>query len=680
LGRRAGIGMADGANAGAIVPHAGGGDGGGGDGAAQGLEDREVGAPVRYGVTLGLPTQAEVALNAQLAEDMRRDAPLANQEDISARTTALVELHRLVRQWIYEVSVREGMGEEASKSAGAKIFTFGSYRLGLISRGSDIDALCLAPRHISRESFFSDLVAKLVKHPDVADLTPVEGAYTPIIKMKMGGVEIDLLFARLLLQEVPESLESLNDDDLLRNLDDKTVRSLNGCRVADHILALVPDAEKFRDTLRLIKIWAKRRGIYSNVLGFYGGITWAILVARVCQLFPYFTPAASAKRFFRVYERWNWKNPVVLCPIREQSNVAGLMAFKVWNPKQYPHDRMHLMPIITPAFPSMNSTHNVTETTKRVIMTEISRAAKILEQVEQGTAEFPDVYRPLPFFSMYKHYLHIEVLATSPQVFLRWMGWVESKLRHLVRHVERIPSVQVRPWPNHIQFSDPEWPHAQAAFMGLTIEKGMEGDKNYGNTVNLRQPVTGFVEIINSWPDRAEMAGQCDMRIKHVKRRDLPDYVPEDGPTPRRRPALPPISDGPTDPAEQAQAPLAVEKRPLAEAPTNSPAAKRPKAEEARAVAAEPKTTEPPIAQQPRVVEAAPIVAASEAPLAPAALAPAQVVAAPAPAAVPAPVAAPATAAAEQAPASAAAIAVAPVAPATVLVKKKGRIAVKLAQ
>lgn len=502
-------------------------------------DERGTGAPVRLGVTepisLGLPTQAELALTAQLQEDMRRDAPLETQENLRFRASVLIELQSVVLKWIYEVSRREGMDEETAKSAGAKIFTFGSYRLGLISPGSDIDALCVAPRHLSREAFFAGLVQKLQEHPEVSGLTPVPDAYVPIIKLKLQGVEIDLLFARLMLQQVPEDLESLMDDNLLRNLDDKTVRSLNGCRVADHILSLVPDAERYRESLRLVKIWAKRRGIYSNVLGFYGGITWAILVARVCQLYPYYTSSALVKRFFRVYDRWNWKHPVVLCPILEMSNTPGLMAFKVWNPKQYPQDRMHLMPIITPAFPSMNSTHNVSETTKRVILEEFGRACKVVEQVEKAEAGWPDVYRQLPFFSMHRDYLHIEVLATSSVVFTKWMGWIESKLRHLVRNLERLPSVQVRPWPNHYEFQDPKWPHAVAAFMGLTIAKRTGPQQHVGNTLDLRQPVTQFVEIINSWQDRSELAGQCEMRVKHVKRKDLPDYVPEDGPKPRRR-------------------------------------------------------------------------------------------------------------------------------------------------
>lgn len=48
---------------------------------------------------------------------------------------------------------------------------------------------------------------------------------------------------------------------LLKNLDQKCVRSLNGCRVTDEILRLVPNIENFRLTLISIKLWAKRKFI-----------------------------------------------------------------------------------------------------------------------------------------------------------------------------------------------------------------------------------------------------------------------------------------------------------------------------------------------------------------------------------------------------------------------------------
>lgn len=85
----------------------------------------------------------------------------------------------------------------------------------------------------------------------------VEEAFVPVIKMKFDNIEIDMLFARLLLKEISDGMD-LRDDNLLKNLDQRCVRSLNGCRVTDEMLRLVPNIDNFRLTLRAIKLWAKR--------------------------------------------------------------------------------------------------------------------------------------------------------------------------------------------------------------------------------------------------------------------------------------------------------------------------------------------------------------------------------------------------------------------------------------
>jgi poly(A) polymerase len=140
------------------------------------------------------------------------------------------------------------------------VCTFGSFRLGVNSQGGDIDTLCIAPRHIERSDFFTSFSELMKKQSETLKLMVIEDAFVPVIKTEFDGIELDMLFARLSVPVISDNLD-LKDDTILKNLDPKCVRSLNGCRVTDEILNLVPNVETFRLTLRTIKLWAKSRNI-----------------------------------------------------------------------------------------------------------------------------------------------------------------------------------------------------------------------------------------------------------------------------------------------------------------------------------------------------------------------------------------------------------------------------------
>ena len=93
--------------------------------------------------------------------------------------------------------------------------------------------------------------------------------------------------------------------------DAATLRSLNAVRVAHAILGSVPNRQTFLGVLRLVKAWAKARGVYGKALGYFGGISWALLTAAACQRLPYnATPEAILQNFFVLWSTWPWPQPV----------------------------------------------------------------------------------------------------------------------------------------------------------------------------------------------------------------------------------------------------------------------------------------------------------------------------------------------------------------------------------
>ncbi|PWN48345.1 putative PAP1-poly(A) polymerase [Violaceomyces palustris] len=386
-------------------------------------------------IAINGPTKRELEITETLQAELERQKVFESEAEAKLREVVLGKIDALVKDFVYRASIKHGLSEGIARSSGGKIFTFGSYRLGVHGPGSDIDTLCVVPKHVQREDFFTIFETMLKAREEATEVAGVPEAFVPVIKTKFMGISIDFLFARLALPRIDDSLE-LADDNLLKNLDERDVRSLGGSRVTDEILRLVPDVNVFRLALRCIKLWAGRRAIYSNVLGFLGGVAWAMLVARICQLYPNEAAGAIVSRFFIIMYQWNWPQPVLLKNIEE-----GPLQVRVWNPKLYPSDRLHRMPIITPAYPSMCSTHNVTQSTQMIMTQEFKRAAEVVDRIIIGRAEWSELFAKHDFFYKYKYYLQVIASSGSADLQLKWSGTVESKLRQLIMKLELVPTL-----------------------------------------------------------------------------------------------------------------------------------------------------------------------------------------------------------------------------------------------
>ena len=481
-----------------------------------------------------MPTAMDEKLSRELEARLHHENVFEPPDECARREEVLGEINEVLQNWVVAASERKGIGADLEPRC--NLYTFGSYRLGVHGPAADIDTLCIGPRHLSRvDDFFGSewteyegsFYLEMKNHPGIEKIVAVPDAVVPELKMVFRGFEIDMAYVCLQSHvAVPEDLD-VCQTSILQNLDDASVKSLNGCRVADQLLRLVPNHAAFRTALRAMRVWADRRGVYSNVLGFFGGVNLAILVARVCQLYPNAAPSMLVYSFFQLWDAWQWTTPVMLTPIVDEGH--GL---RVWDERVNKAERFQLMKIITPAYPAQNSTFNVTHSTLHVLKGEFKRGREVCAKILMGKAKWETLWEPLPFFSMHKHYLQITVCALTEEDFKKWEGWVHSRLRLLVQGVETSSNgaLVAHPYPERKQ--DPaKDPNLHCIYyMGLgPAPPPTPGAPPPRGTLNLNPAVEQFQMMVTSWVNRSDGTVQwqpgMEAHVKHMKRKDLPAWA-----------------------------------------------------------------------------------------------------------------------------------------------------------
>lgn len=313
------------------------------------------------------------------------------------------------------------------------------------------------------------------------------------------------------------------DDTLLIGLDQPSIRSINGVRVAQFLLSSVgrntTQLENFRLTLRTIKEWARVHGLYSNVLGFLGGVNWAILVCWICQKNPDAAPSALLRMFFRRFSTWEWPTPV---RIAKQTPFADRGDLPVWDPVNNFRDAKHLMPIITPCYPSMNSSYNVGEPQLRRIREELSRASKLCYDVSRGKTTWEALFEGNSFFTQHATYLQVDITSTNEDDFRAWFGLCEARMRLLIVGLES-PSHGIRAYPFAKFFhrrpsADDQSPFVASFFIALRFAGSVQ-------RLDLGPLVTDFLQVVNSWETRKNT---MDLIMNIVSQKNLPSFVLEE--------------------------------------------------------------------------------------------------------------------------------------------------------
>jgi poly(A) polymerase len=441
------------------------------------------------------PSEYDLRSTNGLMKCVNAIAPQPTPEQLTAKHLVINELQRIVDIWLrHTLDAMEDVTEKEVMTT-ATLLLGGSWHLKVGVAESDLDVVAFMPHAITAEIFFGSLCDHLEQEPFVSKLVARRKAAVPVLSFQLSAVRVDLLFARYAQkQAVPKHLPFLPGDDMqvMRGMDASSVRSLSVARVASLILELVPNASVFRSCLRVIRLWARRRGLYSNKAGFLGGISWALLVCFVCQMFPRASVASLVHRFFSVLSSWRWPTPIL---VAHPSNGGSTDSVQ-WDPQHNIHDRAHLMPIITPGFPAVNTAVNVNLSTLRVLREEFARGQRIMDDLRRRSLSHPSswsqLFAPTEVLVRYDHHVAIELRAPNEEALAEWSGFVASRTRKLVETLQHTPSVMsLHPLPELVRPQDPKANERDVVgyyFIGYTVNAPPPPQLRRGDRRNSARP------------------------------------------------------------------------------------------------------------------------------------------------------------------------------------------------
>jgi hypothetical protein len=230
-----------------------------------------------------------------------------------------------------------------------------------------------------------------------------------------------------------------------------------------------------------------------------------------------------------VFKSWRWPNPILLT----KPHDAGL-GLPVWN-AHHVNNLRQVAPVITPAYPAMNSTLSVSRQTLQILHEEFCRGHEILDRLwkdhQQGKLEsgmsFQELFQPSDFFISYPLYLSICIVGPTESDAQSWTGFVESRMRKLVSDMlgKSLPLSKIQLWPKKVDacvadrtalLTHDQRKNSVTYFVGFHVDKL----RMRGNQLDIERQMQNFSqwELSRFQP----LIPGMDVLVKNFKVKELP--------------------------------------------------------------------------------------------------------------------------------------------------------------
>jgi len=500
---------------------------------------------------------AEQALDSVIAR-IQKDENITifeTKEGTDKRRRIIADVEKVTDKVVqYCLEKHSSLSATSIASSRSIIRAFGSFELNAHFESSDIDLLCIGPKFVTRDMLFKELAERLESDPRVTDILQLRHAFVPLLKFTFQDVDIDLVYAQWDVDVIREE-SRLDIDVFSKNFvkDHDTLLCLNGVRSTETIKKLIPNKILFERTLRRVKLWAQRRAIYSNVMGFLGGISYSIMTAKICIQHPDATSCVELLRHFFAFYRDMHRSSASLkqemdsevdeddyeelhrrrlhsrdreAPCIQldhelfdhlyQEGAAPGAAYSAHSEYQR-NGYTEIMPILTPARPAMNCAYNVIESTKRVILEELERGHALTAGIDADAIDWSQLLavRPLvPADSSPSDgqnvFIQIQCIPDLDGHFAKkWRGYIESKVRNLVKKL------------NHKLFDSTFCPFANAIRSGnvdnlfIAGKYNVDFDHRHNNEQTINMVLQQFQNSIDISHVHFECASKCSLGL-HV--------------------------------------------------------------------------------------------------------------------------------------------------------------------